>query len=112
MTKIPRAVDLADYIQKGKVVVLYGPRQVGKTTLVKSYIDSVKDKSQYLTGDDRAITQELSKRATEETSGQLNGYEFKWKKKKIKPPSLWLDTYENSTFEIVDQDNYLDFITS
>ena len=36
--KYKRIVDIAKYIEKGKVLVIYGPRQVGKTYLVKEYI--------------------------------------------------------------------------
>lgn len=32
------------WLQKGKVVVIYGPRRVGKTTLVNNYLKSVKGK--------------------------------------------------------------------
>lgn len=46
----------------------------------------------------------------EEKDGKLNGYEFKWGSKKIKPPQEWLNTYPESTFEIINKDNYLKFI--
>jgi len=48
----------------------------------------------------------------EENSGKLFGFEFKWKEKKTKPPKIWLDTYENATFEVVNKENYLDFVTT
>jgi len=47
----------------------------------------------------------------EEREGQLNGYEFKWKKDKAQPPKLWLETYENATFDCISKNNYLKFIT-
>ncbi|MFW9880574.1 MAG: ATP-binding protein [Candidatus Thorarchaeota archaeon] len=47
----------------------------------------------------------------EEREGQLYGYEFKWKKNKIKPPKLWLETYKNATFDCISKNNYLKFIT-
>jgi len=47
----------------------------------------------------------------EENSGKLFGYEFKWKAKNSKAPSLWLDTYDNASFEEVNSDNYLKFVT-
>ncbi len=47
----------------------------------------------------------------EEREGKLFGYECKWsEKKKIKPPKDWLKTYPQASFEVVSQDNYLDFI--
>jgi len=47
----------------------------------------------------------------EERDGKLFGYEFKWGKKKVKAPKLWLETYQEATFECINQDNYFDFIT-
>lgn len=47
----------------------------------------------------------------EERKGILYGYEIKWKIKKIKPPKIWLDTYKNAKYQVINQDNYLDFIT-
>lgn len=47
----------------------------------------------------------------EEREGKLFGFEFKFGNKKIKAPKEWLNTYEEAQFEIINQDNYLDFIT-
>lgn len=42
---LPRVYDnLNKWINKGKVVVIYGPRRVGKTTLVQNYLKTVKEK--------------------------------------------------------------------
>ncbi len=46
----------------------------------------------------------------EEREGKLFGYEFKWNDKKIKPPKDWLETYDNASFEVINRDNYLDFV--
>lgn len=46
----------------------------------------------------------------EEREGQLFGFEFKWNKSVAKPPKLFLQTYPNSSFECINQDNYLNFI--
>ncbi len=46
----------------------------------------------------------------EEREGKLYGYEFKWSREKAKPPKLWLETYPQSLFEMVNRDNYMDFI--
>ncbi len=46
----------------------------------------------------------------EEREGRLFGYEFKYGDKKIKPPKEWSGTYKNASFEVINQDNYLDFI--
>lgn len=47
----------------------------------------------------------------EENSGKLFGYEFKWSESKIKAPKIWLDTYKEASFEVINKLNYLDFIT-
>jgi len=47
----------------------------------------------------------------EEREGKLFGFEIKWGNKKIKKPKDWLATYENAEYKIINQDNYLDFIT-
>lgn len=46
----------------------------------------------------------------EERAGKLYGYEFKWKKAKSKVPKEFLDTYRNSTFEVVTSENYSGFV--
>lgn len=47
----------------------------------------------------------------EEREGKLFGYEIKWSADKLpKPPKVWLDTYKNASYEIINQENYLDFI--
>ena len=46
----------------------------------------------------------------EERDGKLYGFEFKWGKKLPKAPKDWLETYHNATYEVISQDNYLDFI--
>jgi predicted AAA+ superfamily ATPase len=46
----------------------------------------------------------------EEREGRLYGYEVKWGAKKVKSPKLWLETYQEASFEVVNQENYLDFV--
>jgi len=46
----------------------------------------------------------------EESEGQLSGFEIKWKRHLVQPPKQWLDAYPNSDFELIHQDNYLQFI--
>lgn len=46
----------------------------------------------------------------EERDGKLFGYEFKWGDKKKKVPHLWLETYKNASYEIINKDKFLDFI--
>lgn len=47
----------------------------------------------------------------EEREGRLWGYEFKWGKEVQKSPKLWLETYPNSSYECITQENYLKFIS-
>lgn len=47
----------------------------------------------------------------EEREGKLFGFEFKWNVKKVKPPKIWLDTYQNAEFHVISRENYLEFIT-
>jgi len=46
----------------------------------------------------------------EEREGKLFGYEFKYGSKKVKPPKLWLKTYSNAAWQIVNRDNFLSFV--
>lgn len=47
----------------------------------------------------------------EERDGKLFGYEFKWStRKQVHPPTLWLETYPQATFELITPDNYLPFV--
>ncbi|MFH1454637.1 MAG: ATP-binding protein [Armatimonadota bacterium] len=47
----------------------------------------------------------------EEREGKLFGYEFKWSGKIPKAPKEWLETYSNAEFQVINKENYLDFIT-
>ena len=47
----------------------------------------------------------------EERDGKLFGYEFKWGTKKIKAPRKWTEEYPEAEFNVINQDNYLEFIT-
>jgi hypothetical protein len=45
--------------------------------------------------------------------GKLFGYEFKWgKSKPSKSQQVWLETYSEAEFKLINQDNYLEFITA
>ena len=48
----------------------------------------------------------------EEGGGTVHAYEFKWNaKKKVKAPGGWSRAYPEASFEMVNPNNYLDFIT-
>ncbi|OGC23954.1 hypothetical protein A2291_05590 [candidate division WOR-1 bacterium RIFOXYB2_FULL_42_35] len=46
----------------------------------------------------------------EERDGKLFGFEFKWGDKKKKPPRIWLETYKNASYEVVNKENFLGFV--
>ena len=46
----------------------------------------------------------------EEREGKMFAYEIKWKKGKIVNPTEFLSNYTNSQFEVVNKENYLNFI--
>jgi hypothetical protein len=47
----------------------------------------------------------------EERGGKLFGYEFKWGIKKPRPPQLWMQTYPEASFQVINRDEYLEFLT-
>ena len=51
--------NLRQLITPGKVVVIYGARRVGKTTLVKKYLESVDAKVLFVDGDDIVVREYL-----------------------------------------------------
>lgn len=57
--------DIIDHIEANKVVVIYGPRRVGKTTLVKEIAEQLQEKALYITGDDIDMQQTLSVQSME-----------------------------------------------
>ncbi|MBN1364677.1 MAG: ATP-binding protein [Syntrophaceae bacterium] len=46
----------------------------------------------------------------EERDGRLIGYEFKWKRKSRKSSKAWLESYPEASLEIIDNENYLEFV--
>jgi len=72
MTIIKR--EIQDLIEKrlfrGKIIIIYGARQVGKTTLSKELIKKYGDELSYYSGDDFDVRDKLS----DKTSAQLNSF--------------------------------------
>lgn len=46
----------------------------------------------------------------EEEGDKLDAFEFKWNKKKVKPPGAWAKNYSEASFSVIHKDNYLSFI--
>jgi len=63
-------IDVEKALFKGKIVVLYGARQVGKTTLVKEIIEKYKNDALYLNCDELDIRNAL----TDKTSTELKSF--------------------------------------
>jgi hypothetical protein len=60
-TMIKRFYDnLGKHLQKGKVLVISGPRQVGKTTLIKNYLSKLKESNKYVSGENIKVQNALS----------------------------------------------------
>lgn len=57
--------NLKEAVRPGKVVIIYGPRRAGKTTLLKKYIESVDDDVLFVNGDDIAARQYLESQSIE-----------------------------------------------
>jgi len=45
-----------------------------------------------------------------EEGGKLSGYEIKWKQRRVTPPKDWIENYPQATFEVLQRDNYLNYI--
>lgn len=45
-----------------------------------------------------------------ESNGALTAIECKWSKDTSSPPQLWKDTYPGATFQVINNENYLDHI--
>jgi predicted AAA+ superfamily ATPase len=46
----------------------------------------------------------------EEINYSIAAFEYKWGKSKVKTPTEFAKSYSNASFEVINQDNYLDFI--
>jgi len=78
-TYLPRAYDnLAERMRAGKATIIYGPRQVGKTTMVENYLDVLSDETRILrvNGDHLATSEILSSRDQKLLLDWSSGYEI------------------------------------
>lgn len=58
---IDRTLDLGRFVRPGKALVLYGPRQVGKTTLLRRYLNELSPAPSLRTGDDIAFAEDVGR---------------------------------------------------
>lgn len=74
---LPRYYDqLGDYLAPGKVLVLYGSRQVGKTTLLRRFLSKTKLKYKLDSGDNIKTQQILGSQDFDQIIDYLSGYEL------------------------------------
>jgi len=74
---IARAYEpLDDYIVPNKVLVIHGPRRVGKTTLLEGYLSSTKLRYRYAIGDDVPTQQLLGSLDVDLITDYLEGFEL------------------------------------
>jgi predicted AAA+ superfamily ATPase len=45
-----------------------------------------------------------------ETNGSLKAIECKWSDSNTSAPALWQETYPEASFEVINKENYLDFL--
>lgn len=67
---------LDTYLQPGKVLVIYGPRRVGKTTLLQDFLASTSFKYKLDSGDNLTTQQVLSSQEFRQVLGYAEGYEL------------------------------------
>lgn len=74
---IPRTYQSLDkYLKKGKVLVLYGPRRVGKSTLIQYFLSQCKLKYRLVLGDDLGIQETLGSQNIQRISELVKGLDL------------------------------------
>jgi len=73
---IKRAYNLEDLVQPNKVLVIYGPRRVGKTTLLNNYLSGIKAKYKLDSGDNIRVQQALSSQDFNKITEYASGYDL------------------------------------
>ena len=74
---IPRFYEnLSDYLKPGKVLVIYGPRQVGKTTLLRKFLATTKLRYRMDTGDDIRVQEVLGSQNLARIKEYIEDYEL------------------------------------
>lgn len=73
---IPRIYNLKTRIKPGKALIIHGPRQVGKTTLIKDFLKTTTQKYRFDTGDNIAIQNVLSSQNFDEISRYIGNNEL------------------------------------
>ena len=73
---IKRAINIPKLLEKEEVLVIYGPRRVGKTTLVNDFLADYKGKYLIKTGDDIMTRTTLSSEDLSRITNLIAGYDL------------------------------------
>lgn len=74
---LPRYYEkLDDYLEPGKVLMLFGPRRVGKTTLLNNFLADTKLKYRLESGDNQRVHEQLSYQNFDDILDFAAGYEL------------------------------------
>ncbi len=68
--------DLVPYLKPNKALIILGPRQVGKTTLMEDFLSTIRLKTKKVTGDNITIHQSLGSRSLKEITSFCEGYDL------------------------------------
>jgi len=68
--------DLSEYYKNGKVLIIYGPRRVGKTTLLKTFLKNTELKYKLDSGDNIKIRLILSSQDFDKILSHVESYEI------------------------------------
>ncbi|MCL4392997.1 ATP-binding protein [Patescibacteria group bacterium] len=68
--------NIEKHLYKGKVIILYGARQVGKTVLSKKILEVSSKKGRYLNGDEPSVVANLTNRSSMELKNFIGDYEL------------------------------------
>lgn len=96
--------NIEKFAREGMVLVVYGPRQAGKTTILRDYFDTYSGGKVWLQGDDRIVSKELSSRTIGRVSPLLNNAKLVVidEAQYLEEPGLTLkflvDTYKDTVF--------------
>ncbi|MEI6237674.1 MAG: ATP-binding protein [Candidatus Saccharibacteria bacterium] len=67
---------IVKHLYRGKIIVLYGARQVGKTTLSKTILEASTRKGRYLNGDNPSVVANLTNKNAEELKKYIGDFEL------------------------------------
>lgn len=87
---IKRYIDIKKVLKPGKVLIIYGPRQVGKTTLVLDFLENTDLRIKAVTGDDLKTNNLLSQCTVDTINDFVGDYELVFIDEAHKIPNIGL----------------------